>query len=92
MLTFVESPGDHRSLCFNISTRSLLGEYGYKICLPVSRHLVTTHQSSVKRYNAIVHKQSTIHHIVERMDAVDKMARYCGYPSPGWLQVMIIKL
>jgi hypothetical protein len=29
---------------------------------------------------------------VERMEAVDKMTRYCGYPSPGWLQAMIIKL
>jgi hypothetical protein len=23
---------------------------------------------------------------------VDKITRYCGYPSPGWLQAMIIKL
>jgi hypothetical protein len=29
---------------------------------------------------------------MERMDAVDKKTQYCGYPSPGWLQVMIIKL
>ena len=27
MLTFAESPGDHRSLCFDILTRSLLGEF-----------------------------------------------------------------
>ena len=26
------------------------------------------------------------------MDAVDRMTLYCGYPSPGWLSVMIIKL
>ena len=26
------------------------------------------------------------------MDVVDKMTRYCVYPSPGWLHVMIIKL
>jgi hypothetical protein len=29
---------------------------------------------------------------VERMEAVDKMTGYCGYPSPGWLRAMIIKL
>jgi hypothetical protein len=27
MLTFAESPGDHHSLCFDISTRSLLSEF-----------------------------------------------------------------
>jgi hypothetical protein len=32
MLTFAESPGDHRSLCFDISTHSLLGEFRFKVC------------------------------------------------------------
>ena len=36
MLNFVESPGDHRSLLFDVSTGSLLGKFGYKICRPVS--------------------------------------------------------
>jgi hypothetical protein len=85
MLKFAESPGDHRSLCFDNSTCSLLGEFRYKVCRPVSRYLVTPQQSSVKRYNAIICKQFAIHRIVERMDAVDKMAQYCGFPSPGWL-------
>jgi hypothetical protein len=92
ILAFADCPGDHRSLCFNISTRSLLGEFKHKICRPVSRQLVTSQQSSVKRYNKIVCKQLNIHRIVERMEAVDKMTRYCGYPSPGWLRAMIIKL
>jgi hypothetical protein len=26
------------------------------------------------------------------MDAVDRMRRYCGYPSPPWLRTMILKL
>ncbi len=80
MLTFAESPGDHRSLCFNISTRSLLGDFKHKICRPVSRRLVTSQQSSVKRYNEIVRKRFEMHRIVERMEAVDRMTRYCGYP------------
>ena len=42
MFIFAESPGDHRSLCFDISTRSLLGKFRYKVCQPVSRRLVTS--------------------------------------------------
>jgi hypothetical protein len=36
-LLMAESPGDHRSFIINISTRSLLGEFRFKICRPVSR-------------------------------------------------------
>ncbi len=31
IFTFAESPGNHRSLCFDISTRSLLGKFRYKV-------------------------------------------------------------
>ncbi len=92
MLNFAESPSDHRSLLFDISTRSLLGEFRYKVCRPVSRRLVTLQVNSVKRYNEIVKDQFEVHRIVERMDAVDKMTKYCGNPSPRWLRWMIIKL
>ncbi len=51
MLNFVESPCDHRPFVFDISTRSLLGVYRYKVCWPVSRHLVTLLQSSVQKCN-----------------------------------------
>ncbi len=73
MLTFAESPGDHRSLCFDISTCSLLGEFRYKTRRPVSWQLVTSQPSLVKRYNKIVHEQFNTHRIVEQLDAVDKM-------------------
>ncbi len=46
----------------------------------------------MKRYNEIVREQFEIHRIVEWMDAVDKMTKYCGNPSPRWLRLMIIKL
>jgi hypothetical protein len=82
MLTFAESPGDHRSLCFNISTCSLFGDFKHKICRPVSRRLITSQHSSVTQYNEIVCQQFEMHRIVERMEAVDKMTQYCGYPSP----------
>ena len=92
MFTFAESPGDHRSLCFDISTQSLLGKFRYKVCRPVSRRLVTSQQSLVTRYNKIVQDQFELHCIVERLDAVYRMTRYCGNPSPGWLRAMVIKL
>ncbi len=82
MLTFVESLGDHRSLCFDISTRSLHGKFRYKICQLVSRRLVLSQQSLVNRYNKIVREQFKIHCIVD-LNAVDRMTRYCEYPSPG---------
>jgi hypothetical protein len=54
MLNFAESPGNHRSLLFDISAHSLLGKFRYKICRPVSRQLVTSQADSVKCYNEIV--------------------------------------
>jgi hypothetical protein len=92
MLNFAERQGNHRSLLFDISTCSLLGEFRYKICRFVSRQSVTSQVDSVKRYNEIVREQFKIYRTVERMDAVDKMTKYCGNPSPRWLRLMIIKL
>jgi hypothetical protein len=89
---FTESPGDHRSFIIDVSTRLLLGDFRYKVCRPVSRCLVTSQQQSVDRYNQIMQEQIDTHQIVERLKAVDKMTRYCGYPSPNWLRAMIIKL
>ncbi len=54
--------------------------------------MVTSQADSVKRYNEIVREQFEIHRIVERMNAVDKMTKYCRNPSPRWLRSMIIKL
>jgi hypothetical protein len=92
MLSFTESPGDHRLFIIDISTRLLLGEFRFKVCRPVSRRLVTSQQQSVDRYNKIVKDQFDTHRIVERMNAIDKMTWYCGYPSPLWLHTMITKL
>jgi hypothetical protein len=92
MLTFTESSGDHRSFLLDVSTRLLLCVYKYKVCRLVCCHLVMSQARSVKRYNKIVLEQFEIHHIEERMDAVDKMTRYCIYPSPPWLRAMVIKL
>jgi hypothetical protein len=82
ILTFAKSPGDHRSFVLDVSTRSLLGVYRYKVCQPVSRRLITSQESSVKRYNKIIQEQFHIHCIKVQMNAVYNMTRYCGDPSP----------
>jgi hypothetical protein len=92
MLTFAESPRDHQSFVLDVSTRSHLGVYRYKVCRPVSRRLITSQETSVKRYNAIIREQFKIHRIEEQLNAVNNMTRYCRYPSPQWLHLMIIKL
>ena len=92
LLPFLESPGDHRAFLIDISTRSFLGEYRYKVCRPVSRRLIMSQQGSVDEYNRIVREQFGRHRIPERLDAVDKMTRYCGFPTPNFLRAMIIKL
>ncbi len=92
MLLFLDSPGNHRAFIIDISTRYLLGEFHYKVCRPVSRRLITSQQGLVDEYNRIVCEQFAQHRIVERLDAVDKMTCYCGFPSPKFLRVMIIKL
>jgi hypothetical protein len=92
LLPFLDSPGDHRAFIINISTRLLLGEYRYKVCRPVSRRLIMSQQGSVDEYNRIVREQFDRHRIPECLDAVDKMTRYCGLPTPNFLRAMIIKL
>jgi hypothetical protein len=93
MLAFPDSPGDHRAFIIDISTRLLLGEFCYKVWRRISRRLITSQQGLVNKYNRIVHnKQFDQHRIVERLDAVDNMTCYCGFPAPNFLRVMIIKL
>ncbi len=92
MLPFLDSPGDHCAFIINISTRSLLGEFRYKVCRPISCRLIMSQQGMVNEYNRIVHEQFNQHQIFERLDAVDKMLRYCGFPAPIFLGAMIIKL
>ena len=64
MLPFLDSPGDHRAFVIDISTRSLLSEFRYKVCRPVSRRLITSQQGLVNEYNRIVNNQFSQHQIV----------------------------
>ncbi len=65
--------------------------YKYKVCRPVSCRLVEFQAGSVKGYDKIL-EQFKIHQIEKQLDAVDRMTRHCGYPSPQWLRAMVIKL
>jgi hypothetical protein len=40
----------------------------------------------------IIRDQFKTHHMEEQLKAVDDMTRYCRYPLPQWLSLMIIKL
>jgi hypothetical protein len=92
MLPFLDSPGNHRAFVIDISTTLLLGEFRYKVCHPVSHRLITSQQGLVDEYNRMVREQFSQHRIIKRLDAVDKMTLYCGFPSPKFLLAMIIKL
>jgi hypothetical protein len=76
MLNFAESPRNHRSFILDVSPRSLLSVYQYKICWQLSRRLVTSQGGSVRRYNKIIREQFSIHRIEQCMNAVDNMTRY----------------
>ena len=64
MLPFLDSPGDHHAFIIDISTRSLLSEFRYKVCRPVSRRLITSQQGLVNEYNRFVNNQFSQHQIV----------------------------
>ncbi len=63
-----------------------------QVCRPISHCLIMSQQGSVDEYNRIVHEQFDQHRIVTRLDAVNKMTRYRGFPAPNFLRAMIIKL
>ena len=92
MLSFLDSTGDHRSWIVDVSTRPMLGKDLLKIVRPPGRRLVSTQPRSVRRYNEIVEQQFLLHRVSERMDAVDRLSRICGTPTPPWLRSMMIKL
>ena len=75
MPPFLDSPGVHCAFIIDISTRSLLDEFRYKVCWPVSRRLIMSQQGSVDDYNRIVHEHFDRHHIIILLDAADRMTQ-----------------
>ena len=92
MLSFLDSTCDHRIWLLEVTARSMLGCELLKIAKPPGRRLVSTQPRSVKTYNEIVEKQFLLHRKPEKIDAVDKLFRICGTPTPPRLKSTMIKL
>ncbi len=58
MRTFTKSLSDYRPIMFDITSRSLLGEFTPKIIRPVSRRLVNLQPKAVGTYNRILTSNS----------------------------------
>ena len=92
ILSFYESPGDHRSIVAGLSTRSMLSVHRYTVVKPVARRLVTMNSCCLQKYLMITDNQFDIHRIQERMDALENLVKLCGHPCSEWLQLMVKKL
>jgi len=69
ILPFSQSIGDHRSMLFDVSSRSLLGVFEHNVVRAECRRL-NTQTSSLGRYNAILERLMATHRLIERQDAV----------------------
>ena len=61
ILPFYSSVGDHRTMVFDITTRSLIGKFEKKIVRSGCRRLTTTNEASLAKYTAIVEQQMARH-------------------------------
>ena len=69
MLSFGESVGDHRTMIFDVSTRSLIGKFEHRIVRAGCRRLnCKTH--SLHSYNSILESLMARHRMEPRLDAI----------------------
>ena len=69
LLSFGESIGDHRTMIFDVSTRSLLGKYEHRVVRAGCRRL-NCRTTSMGRYNKLLETLMTQNRMDERLDAV----------------------
>ena len=69
ILPFSMSVGDHRTILFDLSTRSLIGKFEHRIVRSACRRL-NTKNSSLGRYTKILDRQMSIHRMYQRLDAI----------------------
>ena len=62
-LSFHESVGDHRSVLVDISTRSAIGELGFKIVQPKARKLSSSNEKRSAQYRKYVEEQLELHQL-----------------------------
>jgi len=81
ILSFGESVGDHRTMIFDVSTRSLIGVFEHSITRAECRRL-NTKTSSLPRYTEILERMMDIHRMEQRLDAVvDAIVNDCPTPA-----------
>ena len=80
MLSFHESPGDHRSFVFDIPSTCVLGETPLKIDRPVARKLILSSPRTVNRYIVKRNRQFDIHRIDQRHLELRIQSAQCGLP------------
>ena len=69
ILSFSESVGDHRTMIFDVSTRSLIGIFEHHVVRSGCRRL-NCKTSSLSRYNAILERMMAMHRMEERLDEI----------------------
>ena len=72
ILPFDESIGDHRSMIIDISTRSTVGEYQYKIIQPEARRLVTRNKKATAKYLTYVKQQFQRQHLPNKLETLEQ--------------------
>jgi len=69
LLPFDESVGDHSTMIFDASTRSLVGEHDYKVVCATYRTF-NCKMFSLERYNGILKRLMDVHQIEEKLDTI----------------------
>ena len=69
MLSFGESVGDHRTMIFDVSTRSLIDKFEHRLVRAGCRRL-NCKTSSLTSYNRILESLMTRHCMERRLDAI----------------------
>lgn len=67
LLSFHESPGDHRAFIFELTSQSILGESSFKIQRHSARKLTLKSPRNVSTYLSKMRKQFSHHRIEERL-------------------------
>jgi hypothetical protein len=80
MLSFHESPGDHRSFVFDVPSICVLGEHTLKIDRPVARRLTLSSPRTVNKFIGSRHRQFDIHRIDQRQLELRILSAQCGLP------------
>ena len=71
ILPFSESVGDHSTMIFDVTSRSLLGKFEHRIVRKACRRL-NTKTPNLSRYNTTMLEQMTIHNMYQHLDALEK--------------------